>query len=466
MKIQKVEIYNFRNFYGKHEFNLDKNITILYGENGYGKSTFFDAIEWCLTNQIERFKSQDGEDEFNNYDCVNNTAKNKIESECYVSIYYDNYRLFRRYNATTNRTSIILYGFTNDKEVTIAQGQKNVERKLHKYKEDHESSGAKLIKHSYVLSQDQITNFIRSNPRERFDSLASIMGTNKITNFIDNLKVTNTFLQESYEKLNKELDNNRELILSHVKNREDFNILEKEIIELVKSLETIEVSGLGKDLNSIKIDAKMKTLDDELTTKKKIIDILSEIPEFFSKYNDLKVRLSTLEKEYTDKVNLVARAMESKNSANKSLKSIDSTFRNLIKEKDLLAEINDKRTIIGKTRDEINSTKLGKLSIEKLQYNLSSIRKKLELTDHTLLFMDDYKKAEDDYNRIPTKMTKQENKRNTIDRKIKSRKKLLLKIEKWLDENNASSTLKGLIQYLQGISDYVQNNDVLSALVM
>src|SRR5690625_147275 len=57
-------------------------------------------------------------------------------------------------------------------------------------------------------------------------------------------------------------------------------------------------------------------------------------------------------------------------------------------------------------------------------------------------------------------MSEQESKRNTLDRQIKSRKKLLFKLEKWLDENNASSTIKGLIQYLQGISDYVKNNDV------
>ncbi|MGR5876661.1 AAA family ATPase [Bacillus pacificus] len=33
---------------------------MLYGENGYGKSSFFDAVEWCLTGSVDRFR-QPGE---------------------------------------------------------------------------------------------------------------------------------------------------------------------------------------------------------------------------------------------------------------------------------------------------------------------------------------------------------------------------------------------------------------------
>ncbi|MGR5941917.1 AAA family ATPase [Bacillus pacificus] len=40
MKINKLYIKNFRNYIGEHEFDLSKKITILFGENGYGKSTF------------------------------------------------------------------------------------------------------------------------------------------------------------------------------------------------------------------------------------------------------------------------------------------------------------------------------------------------------------------------------------------------------------------------------------------
>lgn len=460
MKIQRVEIYNFRNFYGKHNFNLDKNITILYGENGYGKSTFFDAIEWCLTNEIERFKGQDGEVEFNNYDCLNNAVKGMADSECYVSIHYDNYCLLRRYNATTNRTNVTLYGLENGREIAIAQGQKNVESKLYKYKDNQENRAAKLIKQSYVLSQDQITNFIRSNPRERFDSLASIMGINKVTNFIDNLKTTNSLFLDTYENLCKELESNKQLIASHVKEREESEKLEKEISDLLKGIETLDITSSIKDFNLNIIDAKIEALNLEVTKNREVVNVLKEIPYNFSKYNDLKVKQLTLENEYKEKINLITRAEDSKVAAKRAVKDIDSTFKRITEQKNLLTKSEKKRSEIKEIRDEINKTELGKLAIEELQHSLIHIRKKLQAIDYTLLYIDDYQKAEKDSSEIPATIIQCENDMSILERKIRSRRKLLLSLEKWLNENNASSSLQGLIQYLQGISNYVKNNDV------
>lgn len=65
MKIKKVKIKNFRG-YGENQFsddrfftfdNLNKfNIVILTGLNGHGKTSFYEAIEWCLTGSIRRLE--------------------------------------------------------------------------------------------------------------------------------------------------------------------------------------------------------------------------------------------------------------------------------------------------------------------------------------------------------------------------------------------------------------------------
>ncbi len=48
MIIKKVTIENFLCYYGIKEFEFSKGLNIILGENGEGKTKFFDAIEWLL----------------------------------------------------------------------------------------------------------------------------------------------------------------------------------------------------------------------------------------------------------------------------------------------------------------------------------------------------------------------------------------------------------------------------------
>lgn len=52
MYIEKIIINNFRIYYGENVVTLtpvsDRNVTIISGDNGYGKTTFLTALVWCL----------------------------------------------------------------------------------------------------------------------------------------------------------------------------------------------------------------------------------------------------------------------------------------------------------------------------------------------------------------------------------------------------------------------------------
>lgn len=63
MKIIRVTIENYRQYFGKLTIDFstsDKNITIIQGDNGGGKSNFMNAIVWCLFDD-EMFKSKNNE---------------------------------------------------------------------------------------------------------------------------------------------------------------------------------------------------------------------------------------------------------------------------------------------------------------------------------------------------------------------------------------------------------------------
>lgn len=57
MIIQKIEITNFRSYYGSNIFELVNGLNLIIGSNGDGKTTFYEALEWLFrtdgTNKMD-----------------------------------------------------------------------------------------------------------------------------------------------------------------------------------------------------------------------------------------------------------------------------------------------------------------------------------------------------------------------------------------------------------------------------
>lgn len=53
MIIKEIRIKNFRSYYGdNNRFELSKGLTLILGDNGDGKTTFFEALQWLLNTTI------------------------------------------------------------------------------------------------------------------------------------------------------------------------------------------------------------------------------------------------------------------------------------------------------------------------------------------------------------------------------------------------------------------------------
>ena len=57
MIIKKIEIQNFRIFYGLNSFEISDGLNLIIGSNGDGKTTFYEALEWLFrtddTNKMD-----------------------------------------------------------------------------------------------------------------------------------------------------------------------------------------------------------------------------------------------------------------------------------------------------------------------------------------------------------------------------------------------------------------------------
>jgi len=53
MKIITIEIENFRSYYGVCRFDFNSGLTLIIGDNGDGKTTFYEALDWLLVTTLK-----------------------------------------------------------------------------------------------------------------------------------------------------------------------------------------------------------------------------------------------------------------------------------------------------------------------------------------------------------------------------------------------------------------------------
>ena len=64
MKIKKIEVKDYKAFYGKNEFNVDGKNLFIYGENGSGKSSFYYALKDFFQSSTEDISYDETENIF------------------------------------------------------------------------------------------------------------------------------------------------------------------------------------------------------------------------------------------------------------------------------------------------------------------------------------------------------------------------------------------------------------------
>lgn len=172
MKIKKVEIEAFRAYRSKSDGTFDftgdgdepANFVAIYAPNGFGKSSFYDAVEWAITNHLERLSGE--------YNKANNisAAKSSKNPDEGLKI------LRNKYVDESVDTKVIV----------STNGQNDFVRKLPKIRknqmdirigdcEKRENDFFRRV----ILSQDEIDRFLReAKPQERYSKFMNSFGGN------------------------------------------------------------------------------------------------------------------------------------------------------------------------------------------------------------------------------------------------------------------------------------------------
>jgi exonuclease SbcC len=271
MKIKKVEIQAFRTYKSKSDgtfdFTNDKdeaaNFVAIYAPNGFGKSSFYDAVEWAVTNRVKRLEH------------YQNEAKSTKSPDEGLKI------LRNKYVDETTATTVVLS--TNDRNV--------FERNLPKIRKNQNDMSLGDSENDFfrraILSQDEIEGFLREEkPQERYSKFMDSFGGDIETA----RKELSALINDNKSELSV-LNKKRKYLLEELKQPIDLSIF-----ELFNSVAT-ELNSLGESIvlpdESLssqtvhKLDANLVSRQHELTTSlhtnNKRLQVLSErlnkIPE-------------------------------------------------------------------------------------------------------------------------------------------------------------------------------------------
>lgn len=438
MKIKSVKITGFRAFEKEEDSTFDftkngeiMNFASIYAPNGFGKTSFYDAVEWGVTHKIQRFdrmvdfekvrkdndaplllnkaslsgkvvvetSSQKFENVINkkkvykyNEKPANEYFQNQILTQDLIDAFLKEEKADKRYeNFLEIDENLKKYDSAYKKIIRLLDYVKDERKDLISKKEEETKKLQGEIDFEQEFKKfDEINEVLRSLNKEEED-----------LKFIDQ----NTFNQTSYNNLSR----NADVRLSS---------LEEELTKAKLHIDTIILARDGEESEDGKLDGGILSY---LDNKGKILKFdeqlleLNQIIKWFEEQERITNESSVNDANLKNQQNRLERALTIEKQFETFLsiqKEIDSLQKNIAGYKDILLKTEHEKLDVEKEKND-TAIKLNefKNSLEINQSKLNNVpaqQKQLELTSKTIV---DLKKIIDD---ITKSITTEEKKRNKL----------------------------------------------------
>jgi len=203
MRIQALEAECFRGFGKRRRFEFaGVQVLLLYGPNGHGKTSFFDAIEWGLTGEIHRY--QEGTDERKQTRFIGNLSV-KGPPCVRLDIVEESGRLVTvtRVGTASEKASsdygeswLIIDGADGGRiEGAAAEAWLGGQLVREEWREKVEPARGLSLTH--LLGQEQMNRLLRGmKGKERYQALSVLLGTDDFARYKELFAQTQRKLQE------------------------------------------------------------------------------------------------------------------------------------------------------------------------------------------------------------------------------------------------------------------------------
>lgn len=339
MKFKKVEISAFR-IYDKpdaatFDFTIESgepaNFISLYAPNGFGKTSFYDAIEWGITNNVQRF--------WQNETTIDNTNQS---INVLRDIYKKQINLLRNTNSL-NKTKTFVKIITDEKEfptrVLYVHGKSKTDT-------SNEVVSENTAFRKVILSQEWISAFLKEVKGEkRFEIFMENPDLIELNTYYNGVKTLVSINESNIQSLKDQLDKEKLKIVK----LEDENLLEtiNSCINLLKEngeqIEIITLSTNSKDALDLSntISSKLVIIDSEFKKYNLLNNMLTVAKTGNQEiigldlYSEQIVNLQTIEKELL-LINSLINKFENQTELLNEINSIKAQKSELISKKEVL----------------------------------------------------------------------------------------------------------------------------------
>jgi len=377
MKIKKVEIQAFRAYdrveNGTFDFKRNEDgeyadFISLYAPNGFGKTSFYDAVEYGYTKNIDRF--------LKNIKINQESAK----SEKIINQGDTQYILRNKYSDLT-LDSYIKIQLSNVQDPIIRNIPTNTRKGSSDFKFDEKETENKYFK-EVILSQDWISGFLKEDkPENRYRTFMEYFGDKELDKYYNTLTALLSQNEKEIKKLNYKLkeiqlelkfDGDRD-ILSRINNT--IELLNKKI----KLFDGIDSQTSEIDILNLtnSITERLSNIDFEIAKHQDLISDLDRLiignealigVKQFKEHSDSLKKLAKKQKE----LNLILAEFEDLKKKKTELTSIQDNNVKLAKEKEqkekilgLFSKYNDTIKRIKDKDEEIKSLQLSQDTLNK-----------------------------------------------------------------------------------------------------
>jgi len=263
--ISEVEIDHFRGYRAKKSFDLGKakDLTVIAGSNGFGKTSFFDAVEWGLTGKLFRYEEANEEKRESHFINHRSGAARKIEKAAEVKIVIkgekekyllsrkaDNYR-DKRSDYGSHRSILTVKNLNNSEHYRGLEAEDFLNQLLLNPDWKDKVKFKDIFSNYHLLTQDKLSSFVRSvKAPERWNKISNLLGTHQY------LKTA-----EEYAAIEKEL-------------RQELKDIEAEYLKLENKKATLADSCIDRAeeltinlSNNIKMNYQFKQIIDQFELK-------------------------------------------------------------------------------------------------------------------------------------------------------------------------------------------------------
>lgn len=284
IKINNLKIKGIRGAKYSIELPLNGKSILLYGDNGTGKSSISDAIEWFYTNKIKHLSTP----EIDTSDAIRN-AKLSDDENSEVSIAYTNSLL----DATKTLS------LKNNK---LVQKGSNASEDFKKYLDDSE-------KENLISRYQYIRNFVDSTKGEKLKYLSDIIGFEEVSKTKNVLLKSLNTVKSNLKNQNFEtlINNEKQKLIQHIgasisQEKNLFDTINDKIKKLntgveVKSFEDLQnlliLLSKGLDTNQ---QFELKFLEDSKSALTLLNSELKLLEDEYSKYfNEFEIIANDVE---------------------------------------------------------------------------------------------------------------------------------------------------------------------------